>query len=167
MLSSEQRRYCTTRKELLAVVRFTRQFRRYLLGRQFTVRTDHHSLTWLVNFRHPEGQIARWLEELSQYNMQIEHRPGRKHVNADALSRDVVPTYMPLGNNVRLQELPCGGCTYCTRAHDKWQDFLAEVYDVVPLAQLLQEGSCVKPVNRLRGRKQFLIGVRLPLLGAR
>ncbi|GFR71231.1 Pol polyprotein [Elysia marginata] len=39
-LSKEQRRYCTTRKELLAVVKFTRQFRPYLLGRRFTVRTD-------------------------------------------------------------------------------------------------------------------------------
>ena len=65
VLSTEQRRYCTTRKELLAVVKFTRQFRHYLLGRTFTVRTDHHSLTWLVNFRHPEGQVTRWLEELS------------------------------------------------------------------------------------------------------
>ena len=34
-LTPEQINYCTTRKELLAVVRFTRQFRHYLLGRQF------------------------------------------------------------------------------------------------------------------------------------
>ena len=90
VISAEQRRYCTTRKELLAVVKFTCQFRHYLLGRRFMVRTDHHSLTWLVNFRHPEGQIARWLKELNQYDMTIVHRPGKKHVNADALSRDVV-----------------------------------------------------------------------------
>ncbi len=32
-LSKEQRKYCTTRKELLAVIRFTRQYRHYLLGR--------------------------------------------------------------------------------------------------------------------------------------
>ena len=36
-LTKEQRRYCVTRKELLAVVRFTRQFRHYLLGRPFMV----------------------------------------------------------------------------------------------------------------------------------
>ena len=40
-LDAEQRRYCTTRKELLAVVRATRHFRHYLLGRPFIVRTDH------------------------------------------------------------------------------------------------------------------------------
>lgn len=39
-LSPEQRRYCTTRRELLVIVRFTRQFRHYLLGQRFIVRTD-------------------------------------------------------------------------------------------------------------------------------
>lgn len=86
-LLPEQRRYCTTRKELLAVVFFTRYFRYYLLGKCFTVRTDHSSLQWLLNFRYHEGQIARWIEELSQYNMTIQHREGRKHIHADALSR--------------------------------------------------------------------------------
>ena len=70
-LDKSQRRYCTTRKELLAVVLFTRMFRHYLLGRQFLVRTDHNSLTWLLNFKSPQGQLARWLEELSQYNMVV------------------------------------------------------------------------------------------------
>jgi hypothetical protein len=49
-LGRDQRKYCTTRKELLAVVRFTRMYRHYLLGRRFIVRTDHHSLIWLLNF---------------------------------------------------------------------------------------------------------------------
>ena len=40
-LSPEQKRYCVTRKELLAVARFTRQFRHYLIGRHFVIRTDH------------------------------------------------------------------------------------------------------------------------------
>ena len=86
-LTPEQRKYCTTRKELLNVVRFTRQYRHYLVGRPFTVRTDHASLVWLVRFKEPQGQLARWMEELSQYNIILRHRAGRKHINADALSR--------------------------------------------------------------------------------
>ena len=46
-LQKTQRRYCVTRRELLAVVKFTRQFRHYLLGRSFLIRTDHNSLSWL------------------------------------------------------------------------------------------------------------------------
>ena len=48
---------------------------------------DHSSLIWLLNFKNPQGQIERWLEELSQYNMDVRHRPRSKHINADALSR--------------------------------------------------------------------------------
>jgi hypothetical protein len=48
---------------------------------------DHSSLQWLVNFKEPQGQLARWLEVLNQYNMTIQHRAGKQHTNADALSR--------------------------------------------------------------------------------
>lgn len=86
-LSKPERRYCVTRKELLAVVSFVQHFRPYLLGRRFTLRTDHGSLTWLSQFEEPEGQLARWLERLQEFDFEICHRPGKKHQNADALSR--------------------------------------------------------------------------------
>ena len=65
-----------SRKELFAIVRFTLQLRYYLLGHPFTVRAEHASLTWVLWFKNPEGQLARWIEELSQYNMILKHRPG-------------------------------------------------------------------------------------------
>ena len=86
-LSKSERRYCVTRKEMLALVYFVKYFRHYLYGKQFTIRTDHGSLRWLMNFKNPEGQVARWLEFLSSYDMKIEHRPGRSHKNADGVSR--------------------------------------------------------------------------------
>lgn len=87
VLSKAERRYCVTRRELLAVVYFLQHFRPYLLGRHFTLRSDHGSLTWLRNFKEPEGQLAHWLEKLQEYDFTIVHRPGQKHSNADALSR--------------------------------------------------------------------------------
>ena len=91
-LTPEQKKYCTTRKELLSIVRFTRQFRHYLLGRVFTVRTDHSSLTWLLKFKDPQGQLARWIEELSQYHMVVQFRSVSKmemlmHVQSQWLTR--------------------------------------------------------------------------------
>ena len=86
-LTKSERRYFVTRKELLALVHFVKYFRHYLYGKTFTVRTDHGSLRWLMQLKNPEGQIARWLEILSSYDMKIEHRPGRLHKNADGLSR--------------------------------------------------------------------------------
>jgi len=43
-LSRNEMNYCVTRKELLAIVHYTPYFRQYLLGRQFTIRTDHAAL---------------------------------------------------------------------------------------------------------------------------
>ena len=79
--------YCTTRKELLAVVYFTKLFRQYLLGKHFRIRTDHSAITWLRRTREPIGQNARWLELLEEYNFEVQHRRGLAHENADALSR--------------------------------------------------------------------------------
>ena len=45
-------------------------------GWAFQARTDHNLLRWLHNFCDPVGQVARWLEILSEYNIQAIHRPG-------------------------------------------------------------------------------------------
>ena len=87
MLNGPEKNYCVTRKELLAVVYFCKHFRPYLLGHQFLIRTDHSALRWLKSTPEPIGQQARWLEVLEEFSYTIEHRPGRKHNNADALSR--------------------------------------------------------------------------------
>ena len=86
-LRPPERNYCATRLELLALVEFIHYYRYYLLGRKFRVRTDHHALQWLTSFKEPQGQVARWLEKLQEYDFEIVHRPGRNHVNADAMSR--------------------------------------------------------------------------------
>ena len=90
VLSQKIDKYCVTRKELLALVYFVKYFRHYLYGREFIVSANHGSLFWLMNFKNPEGQVARWLEVLSTYNFKVEHRPGRLHGNADSLSRKPV-----------------------------------------------------------------------------
>ena len=74
---------------------------------------------------------------LSQYDLIIEHRPGRKHANADALSRG--PDHISICENYELgvlpSDLPCGGCHYCERAHSNWSVFANLVDDVIPLSR--------------------------------
>ncbi|GBL62120.1 Retrovirus-related Pol polyprotein from transposon 297 [Araneus ventricosus] len=86
-LGKPERNYCVTRKELLAIVKSIEHFHHYLYGRKFLLRTDHTSLRWLLNFKEPEGQIARWIQRLQEYDFEIQHRKGTSHGNADALSR--------------------------------------------------------------------------------
>ncbi|GFV78978.1 hypothetical protein TNCV_4347371 [Trichonephila clavipes] len=90
-LSKPERNYCVTRKELLAIVKAIEHFHHYLYGQKFLLRTDHASLTWLMNFRNTEGQVARWIQRLNEYYFDIRHRKGSSHGNADALSRRPCP----------------------------------------------------------------------------
>jgi hypothetical protein len=85
--SKEEKNYCVTRRELLAVLKALEHFRGYVLGHNVTVRTDHAALSWLMKLHCPDGQLARWLERLQEYTVEIVYRRGVKHINADALSR--------------------------------------------------------------------------------
>jgi hypothetical protein len=111
VLSPAERNYCTTRRELLAILSFVKQFHHYLYGGRFLVRTDHSALYWLLRKKEPEGQMARWVTFLQSYDMQVQHRQGVKHGNADALSRcmegcrDMDALYVPIGTQASLEEI--------------------------------------------------------------
>ena len=59
-LTPRERNYATTEKEVLAIHYGAQYFRLYLLGRKFTMVTDHNALRWL-NTIEPKGRLARWL----------------------------------------------------------------------------------------------------------
>ena len=86
-LNPAQQKYCTTRRELLAVVATLDHFKGYVWGPKFLVRTDHAALVWLKNLKNIQGMLARWLAKLQQFHFDIIHRPGAQHGNADGLSR--------------------------------------------------------------------------------
>jgi hypothetical protein len=54
-----ERKYCITRKELAAVIFGLKQYRQYLLGRHFVIRSDHAALTYLQTTKEMIGQQAR------------------------------------------------------------------------------------------------------------
>jgi len=87
VMSETQRKYCTTRHELLAVVCVVQHFRHYLYGTKVILRTDHYSLKQLRTFKTPEGILAHRIETLAEFDIEIEHRPGLSHSNVDGMSR--------------------------------------------------------------------------------
>ena len=111
-LRPSQRKYCTTKREMLAAVSMCIQFCSYLHGAKFTLRTDHKSLVWLHRFKDTEGMMARWLHTLQQFQFSIVHRAGRDHSNADGLSR-----------------APTSPCRQCTRPDCPTVDTTVEVSD--------------------------------------
>ena len=53
-----------------------------------------------------EGQLSRWIEELSQYDMVVVHHHGKYHVIADPLSRnpDILKYWETYNNDVKITE---------------------------------------------------------------
>ena len=82
----------------MAIVRTVEHFHTYLYGCEFLIRIDHAALTWLLQMKNSEGQMARWLERLKQYHFKIRHRADKLHNNADSLSRR-----------------PCKNCKHCDK----------------------------------------------------
>lgn len=91
-LSAAERNYSQLEKEALALVYGVVKFRQFLLGRTFTLVTDHKPLVGLFHRAKPvpataAARIQRWALLLSAYSYDIEYKPGLKNVPADALSR--------------------------------------------------------------------------------
>jgi len=87
VMNPAQKQYCTMRRELLAVISALQHFRHYLICNRVMLRTDHFSLKWFKTFKKPEGIMARWIEMLAEFDIEIEHRPGLVHSNVDGISR--------------------------------------------------------------------------------
>jgi len=85
-----ERNYDTTNREGLAVVLSIDYFRHYLEFDSFTLFIDHSALHTLQTFKNPTERIARWILSLQQFTFTIKHRPGKLHVNADAMTRPPV-----------------------------------------------------------------------------
>jgi len=79
-------------------------FAPYLLHRQFTVVTDHESLTKLMTQKKLNWQQQRWLTHISRFGFKIEYQPGAKTFLADYLSRIHEGTPGPL--DISLKDPP-------------------------------------------------------------
>ncbi len=67
-----------------------RHFRQYLHRNHFILRTDHKPLEWLATVFDVHGRRSRWVDMLQDFSFKIIHRPGLRHTNVDALSRNPV-----------------------------------------------------------------------------
>ncbi|MGH3055069.1 MAG: RNase H-like domain-containing protein, partial [Gaiellaceae bacterium] len=86
-LRDAQLNYTTLDKEFLAIVAALEEWRSYLQGHKFTLRTDHRNL---LSVEHAAVQqkprLMRWIHTLQQFDFQIEHVAGTANP-ADPLSR--------------------------------------------------------------------------------
>ena len=86
-LSPTERRYAVREKEALAILWAITKLREFLSGRQFRVRTDHKSLTWMTKMEDDRTRLGRWAHELAQFDFDICYKKGVDNKVADAMSR--------------------------------------------------------------------------------
>ena len=92
ILTSAEQNYSQIERESLAIVFGVTKFQQYLLGRHFTLLTDHKPLITLMGEHKPVPQldstrIKWWPLLLAAYNCMIAFIHGKQNVYADFLSR--------------------------------------------------------------------------------
>lgn len=148
-LSRAESNYCTTERECLAVIWAITKFRPYLYGRPFKVITDHHSLCWLANLKDPSGRLARWSLRLQEFNVTIAYKSGRKHNDADSLSR--APVESPCENADDETTSLCAITTSELSAKQRADS------DLLPLIDHLEGRSATIPRYLSRALSSFVL----------
>ena len=83
----ERAGYSQNKLETLALRYALEQFRSYLLGRVFTVFTDHQALVWMFSKSKTNRTVAGWLDIITEFSFYVVHLPGVRNVLNDILSR--------------------------------------------------------------------------------
>ena len=91
-LNAAQRNYSATGRELLAAHDSIMSLAHFLIGKRFTLVTDHAALSLLHNQKDPHQRLARWVAQLQAFDFEVVHKPGSAHLDADCLSRLVKET---------------------------------------------------------------------------
>ena len=89
-LQDRERNFATNEKEALGCIWAIEHWEKFLLGRHFTLRTDHGSLRTLLTQHtstRKSAKFDRWSQRLSRFDFDVQHIRGTTNVMADALSR--------------------------------------------------------------------------------
>ena len=145
--SDTEKRYSTIEREATAILWALDKWHYFLLGRQFTIETDHKPLQWLLTKVDLPGKLGRLALHLQQYDIAgIEYVRGEDNVMADALSRieiglirakpsDTLETMMAREPNKFVKKdgkvylLENGAERLCVDSQDEKKAILAAVHD--------------------------------------
>jgi hypothetical protein len=85
--SSSENNYPMHERELIAIVYELKQWRPYLHGSRFVIKTDHHPLRYLDTQSNLSKRQMRWMETLQECDYEIVYVQGKFNVVAGALFR--------------------------------------------------------------------------------
>ena len=92
LLTGAEKNYATIEKEALALVWAVKRLEKFLLGRRFTIKSDHRALMFMFDPsktlpKHASARLQRWAISLMNYDYEIMYEPGKNIPHVDALNR--------------------------------------------------------------------------------
>lgn len=87
LLTDTKRRYDTTQRECMAMVRSILFFLPYLAANRFIIRTDHVDLNWILGLTSSTKQPVQWRRKFSKFDFVVVYCTGIKHQADDTLSQ--------------------------------------------------------------------------------
>ncbi|KAL2089206.1 hypothetical protein ACEWY4_016105 [Coilia grayii] len=100
-LFPRETRYSVVELECLAVKWALDTLKYYLLGREFTLETDHRALQWLGKMKDSNARVTRWFLSLQPFRFVVKYRAGKQNPVADFLSRHPRDESSEGGGNVK------------------------------------------------------------------
>ena len=90
-LNIAELKYSTNELELLGLVWALDHFKNYLLGKQFSILTDHKALIGALKddkyTKTAQSRLTRWADKLLPFDFTVEHLPGKDMGFVDYISR--------------------------------------------------------------------------------
>ncbi|UYV77918.1 hypothetical protein LAZ67_15002842 [Cordylochernes scorpioides] len=86
-LRAHERSYSDLELQCLAIVESVDNFRACLMGRKFTILSDHPALQWLKGIKAPSGRLFRWRLRLSRYEYEVRSINGVQQYETGVVTR--------------------------------------------------------------------------------
>jgi hypothetical protein len=82
-----ERLYSIYDKEMLEIMHSLTNFRQYLVGSKFMVKTDQNNLKYFLEQKGLSECQHKWVKKVQEFGFDVEYFKGKKNIVADALSR--------------------------------------------------------------------------------
>ncbi|KAI4293480.1 hypothetical protein PAPHI01_2754, partial [Pancytospora philotis] len=141
-LNSAETNYSISEKECLAAIWGMENYKYFLYGVPFVLRTDHKALEKLNTGPLKSARIERWSERLQCYDFTVEYRKGETLPHVDALSRNFAQVnaigdlteerkQLIMAKHEELVHRGAKAVTYALEKEHSWKGITTDVKEVL------------------------------------